>query len=163
MKKLAIISIASLIAFSAQAAETKVLNRANTSVALEFTDEFTGNISACQINLGKTHRTTPRISILDMGSKLMIVGSAGGFDASGFQFKIDSGEHRKFGTDYKGGDSYYGFVEETLLNEISSGSTITIRAFPENQFAESMTKKYSLTGSSKTIYAFNQCRKKLNK
>jgi len=158
-KLIPIISLAILpqIAF----AESIKLHDLGNIYVSKFMDEFSGDISSCQLHITDWRDRSARLSIASTpgAESLRLFGSVGSFEGSGFQFKIDDGQIYKYGQDYPGGEEVYPIVGYDILDELSSGHEIIVRVHPANQYVNSETNRYSLSGSAKAVESLRDCLK----
>ena len=130
----------------------------------EWKDEFSGKIDGCQLDIRSKKRSTPRLSIFNSrNGDLKLGGSIGRINASGIKVKIDDGKIYEYGESYPGGDNIYPEMPKDFLTQLAKGNKIVLKIVPENQFSESKTGTYSLSGSAKAVNAFNACLKKVIK
>lgn len=160
MKKIFSLGLAALASFSAHAAHEIIYDQGIFTL-VKFTDEFTEEVTSCQLNVGVYAKDKPRIAfysrpVKDLSSVGMS-GAIGSFDASGYQFKIDKGEMIKNGSSYAGGDVVYGDASISTLNELANGNKLILRVHPSNRYAKSGTETYSLKGSSLAVSKFKSC------
>ncbi|EOX3944451.1 MULTISPECIES: hypothetical protein [Vibrio] len=159
MKKL-ILATAIVASFSAQSAPEMVYKQSIFTV-VKFSDEFTEEVTSCQLNIGEFARDKPRLSLFSKPTKsfeaIGLTGSIGNYSSSGYQLKIDDGEMIKQGRTRAGGDPTYGVADTLLLNNIANGSKLILRVYPDNQFVDSQTEVYNLKGSSTAIEKFKFC------
>lgn len=160
MKKMIIIGAACLASFSSQAAYEVVYSQGIFTL-LKFSDEFTEEVTSCQLNVGDLAKDKPRIAFFSRPTKELssvgISSNVGRYEGSGYQFKIDSGEVTKKGRSQAGGDAVYGNVSISTLDELSKGSKFILRVHPDNRYVDSQTETYSLKGSSVAVSKFKSC------
>ncbi|MFA0193738.1 hypothetical protein AB4501_23120 [Vibrio sp. 10N.222.55.E8] len=160
MKKMIIVGAAILASFSSQAAH-EVIYSQDIFTLVKFSDEFTEEVTSCQLNIGDYAKDKPRISFFSKPVKELssvgVSGQVGSFSGSGYQFKIDKGEMIKKGRTSAGGDVVYGNVNISTLDELANGNKFILRVHPENRYVDSRTETYSLKGSSVAISKFKNC------
>ncbi|HCG8184650.1 TPA: hypothetical protein NJ488_002953 [Vibrio parahaemolyticus] len=159
MKQL-ILATAIVASFSVQAA-SEVVYKQGIFTVVKFSDEFTEEVTSCQLNIGEFARDKPRLSLFSKPTKsfeaIGLTGGIGNFSSSGYQLKIDDGEMIKQGRASAGGDPTYGVADTSLLNSISNGAKLILRVYPDNQFVDTQTEVYKLKGSSTAIDKFKSC------
>ncbi|PMI87040.1 hypothetical protein BCU63_01620 [Vibrio splendidus] len=159
MKKVLLLTVLTA-SFSAHAAH-KIIYAQGIFGLVQFSDEFTEEVTSCQLNIGDIAKDKPRISLFSKpGTDLSSIGIssyAGSFGGSGYQFKIDNGEVVKRGSTYAGGDTVFGNISASKLDELASGNKLILRVHPDNQYADSQTATYSLAGSTVAINKFKSC------
>lgn len=160
MKQLAFYAALVVSPFSVQAAQEIVYDK-GVFTLIEFSDEFTEEVTSCQLNIGEFANDKPRMHLFSKPTKdvdvISIATHAGRFDGSGYQYKIDKGETVKRGTSSAGGDVTYGSMESTELDALAQGDKLILRVHPDNRYADSLTETFSLTGSSAAISKFRAC------
>lgn len=159
MKKILLLT-AITASFSAHAAHKIIYNKGIFAL-VQFSDEFTEEVTSCQLNIGEIAHDKPRLSLFSKPgndfSSIGISSYVGSFGGSGYQFKIDNGEVVKRGRTYAGGDTVFGDISGSKLDELASGNKLILRVHPDNQYADSQTATYSLTGSTVAINKFKSC------
>jgi hypothetical protein len=159
MKKILLLT-ALAASFSANAAH-KVIHSQGIFTLVQFSDEFTEEVTSCQLNIGELAKDKPRISLFSKPtsdfSSIGLSSYVGSFGGSGYQFKIDNGEVVKKGSTYAGGDTVFGYISGSKLDELASGNKLILRVHPENQYVDSQTATYSLKGSTVAINKFKSC------
>lgn len=160
MKKMIIVGAVIFASFSSQAAYEVIYNQ-DIFTLVKFSDEFTEEVTSCQLNVGDYAKDKPRISFFSRPTKdlssVNVSGNVGSFGGSGYQFKIDKGEMIKKGKTSAGGDEVYGNVNLSTLDELANGNKLILRVHPDNRYVDSRTETYSLKGSSLAISKFKNC------
>ncbi|WP_217536853.1 hypothetical protein [Vibrio metschnikovii] len=156
MKKPVLTVLFAAISFSSVAAEETIF-RSGSMRAAHVIDEFSGKVETCGLYIGIPNRTEAWMVAINSGDGHVLVGRAGNFNASGYMMKIDDGKVYEEGRKSRGGDQVFGTLTDNMMNEISKGQKIIIRAFPENQFADTRTSTYDLSGSAKVVQTYKDC------
>lgn len=157
MKKAVLVTLFSAAtSFASFAAEEVIIASGNTT-ASHVVDEFSGKVETCGLYIGSTTRKSAWMLAINNGTGGTLIGKAGSYDASGYMMKIDDGEVYEKGRKSKGGNQVFGNLTDAMLSELSKGKKIVVRAFPENQYADTMTSTYDLAGSAKTVQAYKNC------
>lgn len=155
-----IVGAAIFASFSSQAAH-EVTYRQGIFKLVKYSDEFTEEVTSCQLTIGEYARDKPRLIFFSKPVKELysvnVLSQVGKFDGSGYQFKIDKGEMTKRGRTSPGGDVIYGDVDISTLDELANGNKLILRVHPENQFIDSRTEIYSLKGSTIAASKFKNC------
>lgn len=141
-----------------------VIYQSDFVYAFKFTDEFTGEVNPCRLAIFD-HNVHPELGLFlttHSDGHRYISASVENHEASGFKFRIDDGDIVEKGRTSAGGE----FVlmrlhDDDLLDELSAGKEITIRAHPSNLDANSITKTISLKGSAVAVSKFRECVKEL--
>ncbi|EKO3439337.1 hypothetical protein NTE19_003229 [Vibrio fluvialis] len=156
MKKSIFTVLLAAISFASVAAEEIIVNTGSMR-ASHVIDEFSGKVETCGLYIGKANRAEAWMLAINDGNGHVLLGNAGNYGASGYMMKIDDGETYEKGRKSRGGDQVFGTLTDNMMNEISKGQKVIIRAFPENQFADTLTSTFELSGSAKVVQAYKDC------
>lgn len=156
MKKYVFTALLAATSFASVADEEAIFSSGNMR-ASHVVDEFSGKVETCGLYIGIPNRNNAWMVAINSGGGHLLIGKAGNFDASGYMMKIDNGETYEKGRKSRGGDRVFGTLTEDMLNEISKGQKVVIRAFPENQYADTLTSTFELSGSAKVVQAYKDC------
>ena len=156
MKQLILTTLMASISFASVAAEETII-RTDNMIARHVVDEFSGEVETCGLYIGKPIRGNAYMLSINSGTVYSLSGSAGSYSASGYMMKIDDGEVYNKGRSSRGGEAVFGTLTDTMMDELSKGQKLVIRAYPENQFADTITSTYDLSGSAEVVQAYKDC------
>ncbi|MFC3023937.1 hypothetical protein ACFODT_08875 [Vibrio zhugei] len=156
MKKSILAVLLTLISFASLAGE-EIIVHSSSMRASQVVDEFTGKVETCGLYIGRSNRKEAWMLAINSGNGHALVGNAGNYNASGYMMKIDDGDIYEKGSKSRGGDRVFGTLTDNMMNEISKGKKIIIRAYPENRYADTLTSTFDLSGSTKVVQAYKDC------
>lgn len=156
MKKYVLTVLFAATSFASVAAEEVIVNSGSMR-ASHVVDEFSGKVETCGLYIGISNRNEAWMLAINSGNGHILSGNAGNFGASGYMMKIDDGETYEKGRKSRGGNRVFGTLTDNMLNEISKGQKVVIRAYPENQYADTLTSTFELSGSAKVVQAYKDC------
>jgi len=155
---LALTAITALNATTAKA-EAEVLFDQNNVSVVKFMDDFSEEMTSCQLNVSDWKRGSSRLSIYGrtMGT-LKVQGGAGNYGVAGFKYKIDKNAPVEVGRQWVGGEAQWGKTATSeLLDQLAKGSKIIVHSFPDNQFADPHKGKFDLSGSATAVKTLKNC------
>lgn len=159
MKALLSTALLALTVSTTVQAENHVLYNSGEISVLKITDDFTEELSSCQMTI-----SSDKVTMSVFASKTTykgvlnkLYGTAGNLGASGIKYKIDSNKVFQTGASYPSGDAIFPLAPSNLLDDLAKGKQMVIQMVPGNQFGDTARTKLKLTGSNEAITAYRGC------